>query len=114
MDGIRNTIVTYIEETIKKYNLACNIKVNSFHVSSPNERNKIILALSENGDIVQKWMCIYKNDKWSSSSISVSNFVKNDVCNETNCLKCYVCELADIEECHLGGNQGPPSFQVTK
>ena len=29
-------------------------------------------------------------------------------------VKCYVCELADVEECHLGGNQGPPSFQVTK
>ena len=61
MDGIANTIVTDIEETIKKYNLDCSVKVNSFHISSPNERNKIILALSENGDIVQKWMCIYKN-----------------------------------------------------
>jgi hypothetical protein len=103
MDGVVNTIVTDIEETIKKYNLDCNIKVHSFHISSPNERNKIILALSENGDIVQKWMCIYKNGTWTSSSISVSNFTANDVCNETNCLDCYLCELADIEECHIGG-----------
>ena len=103
MDGIVNTIVTDIEETIKKYNLDCNIKVHSFHISSPNGRNKIILALSESENIVQKWMCIYKNGAWTSSSISVSNFEANDICNETNCLDCYLCELADIEECHIGG-----------
>ena len=100
MDGVVNTIVTDIEETIKKYNLDCNIKVHSFHISSPKERNKIILALSESETIVQKWMCIYKNGAWTSSCISVSNFKANDACNETNCLKCYVCELADLEECH--------------
>ena len=102
MDGIINTIVTDVEETIKKYNLACSLKVHSFHISSPNERNKIILALSENGDILQKWMCIYKNGTWTSSCIPVSNFVANDVCNETNCLTCYVCDLPDVEECLRG------------
>ena len=101
MEGIINTIVTDIEETIQKYNLDCHVKVNSFHISSPNERNKIILALSETETIVQKWMCIYKNGTWTSSSISVSNFTKNEVCNETNCLDCYLCELADVEECHV-------------
>ena len=101
MDGIVNTIVTDIEETIKEYNLACSVEVYSFCVSSSNDGTKIIVAVSESGDILQKWSCIYINGKWASSRIAISNFVKSDVCNETNCLDCYLCELADIEECHI-------------
>lgn len=100
MDGIRNIIVTDIEETIKEYNLACNVEIHSFCVSSSTDGTKIIVAVSESGGILQKWSCIYINGKWSSSCIATSNFVKNDVCNETNCINCYLCELPDIEDCH--------------
>ena len=99
MDGIVHTIITDVEETIKKYNLACSVKVHGFCISSSNDGTTIIVAVSENGDIVQKWMCIYKNGAWTSSCIPVSNFIASDVCNETNCLDCYLCELPDIEEC---------------
>ncbi len=100
MDDIVNIIVTDIEETITEYNLACSVEVYSFCVISSNDGTKIIVAVSESGDILQKWSCIYINGKWTSSSIATYNFVKNDVCNETNCVNCYLCELPDIEECH--------------
>ena len=100
MDGIINTIVTDVEEIIKKYNLACSVEVRSFCVSSSADGTKIIIALSKNGDIIQKWVCICENDTWSSSCIANTNFVKSYICNETNCLDCYLCELTDIEECH--------------
>jgi hypothetical protein len=100
MDGIVNTIVTDIEETITEYNLACNVEVYSFCISSSTDGTKIIVAVSESGNILQKWMCIYKNGTWTSTCIAISNFVKSDVCNETNCLTCHLCELPDIEDCH--------------
>ena len=100
MDGIVNTLVTDIEETIKEYNLVCSVEAHSFCVCSSADGTKIIVAVSESGDILQKWMCIYKNGTWTSSCIAISNFVKSDVCNETNCLDCYLCELPDIEDCH--------------
>lgn len=99
MDGIINTIVTDIEENIKEYNLACSLEAHSFCVTSA-DGTKIIVAVSESGDILQKWMCTYKNGTWTSSRIAISNFVKSDVCNETNCVTCYLCQLRDIEDCH--------------
>ena len=49
------------------FSMCEGVKVHSFHISSPNERNKRILALSENGDILQKWMCIYKNGAYTKT-----------------------------------------------
>ena len=92
------------KELVDKFGLDCEFDT-ALHCFTKieNDDSIVILSLKKCGTILQKWSC--NNNTFFSTTIfkKENTEIKGDiVCDPVNCsnnnIKCYLCELKDIED----------------